>query len=46
MESQPNGFSTPPKEIPYTLRVNEPDLIKALEAQKVETSGLVESSGG
>ena len=29
-----------------TLRVNDPDLIKALEAQKVEASGLVESSGG
>jgi cell division protease FtsH len=29
-----------------TLRVNDPDLIKALEAQKVEASGLVESSSG
>ena len=29
-----------------TLRVNDPDLIKALEAQKVVASGLVESSGG
>ena len=29
-----------------TLRVNDPDLIKALEAQKVEASGLVESANG
>jgi cell division protease FtsH len=29
-----------------SLRVNDPDLINALEAQNVETSGLVESSGG
>jgi cell division protease FtsH len=29
-----------------TLRVNDPDLIKALEAQKVVASGLVESSSG
>jgi len=29
-----------------SLRVSDPDLIKVLEAQKVEISGLVESSGG
>jgi cell division protease FtsH len=29
-----------------TLRVNDPDLIKTLEAQKVVASGLVESSSG
>jgi cell division protease FtsH len=29
-----------------TLRVNDPDLIKALEAQKVEASGFVESGSG
>ncbi len=28
-----------------SLRVSDPDLIKALEAQKVEANGLVESSG-